>query len=455
MEKTKYRKARGIDVFQYSFGGLGSNLAFVLTMLYLTFFYTDIFGISSMAVAGLMLVSRLIDAVTDPVMGMIGDHTRSKMGRFRPWIVFGAPFLGLTIFLLFSSPNLSPTMKVVYAYVVYITYSLASTVVNIPYHSLMSVISDDPNQRTVMQSCNGAMSTVAQIIVGTLALPLVKVFGGGARGWQIYGAVIGILTTVSFWVCANGSKRYDKILPDAPKTKFNLKDNVHILLGNKPLIMLMIAFGTDVLAGASQSAVNMYYMKYVLHREDLVPIMSLLTMGIGFLALPVIPAVCEKFGKKQVYWMGSALCIIPLVVLWLIPTPTVTILMSMLGILGFLTRFPGNLGWAMLPECIDFAEWKYGVRGAGIISSSLTFINKVGAALGGALASFLLAVVNFVPNQEQTPTVCSMILFLRFGLPILGYIASLISMWFYEITNEKYAQIRQDLSDRSTQNTAK
>ena len=121
--KAKYAKAKFSDVFKYSFGGLGSNLAFILVMSYLTFFYTDIFGIDTMVVSGLMLVSRFIDAFTDPLMGMLGDHTRSKFGRFRPWIIFGAPVLGFLIFLLFTAPNLSPDMKVVYAYVVYIARS--------------------------------------------------------------------------------------------------------------------------------------------------------------------------------------------------------------------------------------------------------------------------------------------------------------------------------------------
>ena len=135
----KYEKAKFSDVFKYSFGGLGSNLAFFLVMSFLTFFYTDIFGISSYVVATLMLISRFIDAFTDPIMGMLGDNTRSKMGKYRPWIIFGAPVLGVLIFLLFTAPEMSPTMKVVYAYVIYILYSLASTVVNIPYHALTPV----------------------------------------------------------------------------------------------------------------------------------------------------------------------------------------------------------------------------------------------------------------------------------------------------------------------------
>lgn len=444
-----YQKAKFADVFKYSFGGLGSNLGFLLATSYLTFFYTDIFGIDSMTVAGLMLVARLIDAVTDPMMGMLGDNTKTRMGKYRPWIIFGAPVLGLLIFLLFTSPDLSATMKVVYAYVIYIAYSLASTVVNIPYHALTPVLSKDPQQRTVIVAWKQGMGTVAQLIITILALPMVEWFGGGQQGWAIYGAFVGVLLTISFWICAWGGKKYDKVDMTAPKEKFDLKKTMKLLVGNKPMIMLMIAFGTDVLANASCSAVNVYYFKYVLGREDLVSVVATALLVGGIVALPCMPVLSKLLGKKRLYWLGSFLSILPLAVMWLRPTAPVMILMTMMSAFGFISKIPSNLGWAMLPECVDYAEWKYGQRGDGLLSSSLTFINKFGMAIGGAIASFMLGLVGFVANQDQSPAVINMIVFLRFGMPILGYVASLISMWFYEITSEKYAQIRKELDERN------
>lgn len=444
----KYEKAKFSDVLKYSFGGIGSNLAFFLVMSYLTFFYTDIFGISSYVVATLMLVSRFIDAFTDPIMGMLGDNTRSKMGKYRPWIIFGAPVLGLLVFLLFTAPEMSATMKVVYAYVIYILYSLASTVVNIPYHALTPVISKDPQQRTVIVTWKQGMGTVSQFIITILALPLVELFGGGKQGWAIYGALIGILTTVSFWICAWGGKKYDKVDETVSKEKFNFKENIQLITKNKPMLMLMIAFGTDVLANATYSAVNMYYFKYVLGRVDLVaPVATAILIG-GIVSLPFLPFLSKLLGKKRLYWFGSLLSILPLAVMWIKPTAPVIILMSMMGAFGFMSRIPSNMGWAMLPECSDYAEWKYGKRGDGLLSSSLTFINKFGMAIGGFIASFFLGLVGFVANQDQSEVVLNMIVFLRFGMPILGYIASLISMHFYEITSEKYEEIRKDLDKR-------
>lgn len=451
MNETRYAKASFIDIVKYSFGGVGSNLAFLLVMSYLTFFYTDIFGISSMTVATLMLVARFIDAFTDPLMGMIGDHTRTRFGKYRPWIIFGAPLLGFFTFLLFTAPELSPGLKVIYAYVVYIVYSLISTVVNIPYHALTPVMSEDPQQRTVIVTWKQGMSVVAQFAITIWALPLVEFFGGGSKGWAAYAALIGAVITISFWLCAWGGKKYDTcdMNPNIAREHMNFLKDIKLLLRNKPMMMLMIAFGTDVLANASYSAVNVYYFKYILNRMDLVPTVASVILWTGIVAIPLLPILTKLLGKKNLYWLGSALSIIPLVVMWIKPTATVMILMTSMGIFGLVSKFPSFLGWAMLPECSDYAEWKFGQRADGLMSSSLTFINKFGMAIGGFIASFFLGLVGFAANQEQTAAVQNMIVFLRFGMPVIGYVASLISMAFYEITDKRYAEIRAEMETRS------
>lgn len=449
MEKSTYQKARKIDIFKYAFGGAGSNIAFMLMMSYLTFFYTDIFGISQYVVAGLMLVARIIDAVTDPLMGMIGDRTRSRFGKYRPWIMFGAPVLGLMIFLVFYTPALSPTTKIVYAYITYIVYSLASTVVNIPYHSLTPVISKDPNQRTAVVSAKQGMALIPGVFVSILALPLVNAFGGGQTGWAIYAALMAVMTTVAFWLCAWGAKRYDKGNKAETSTeKITFGQQLRLVVRNKPLVMMLIAFGSDVFAGAAVSAVNVYYFLYVLGRQDLVAVSSLIGLVASGVGLLLVSPLSRRFGKKKLSILGSALSIVPLAALWAFPTGSVVFIMAMLAVYGLLSRIPGTLGWAMLPDCADYAEWKFGLRGDGVISSSLTFINKVGMALGGALASLLLGLVGYAAGVAQTPQVLTTINFLRFGMPIIGYLISLASLPFYELNTKRYNEIRTELDAR-------
>lgn len=370
-----------------------------------------------------MLISRFIDAFTDSLMGILGDHTKSKLGRFRPWIIWGAPVLGLLIFLLFTAPDLSPTMKIVYAYVVYIAYSLASTVVNIPYHALTPVLSQDPQQRTVIVSWKQGMGIVSQFIITILALPLVEAFGGGKQGWAIYGALVGILTTVSFWICAWGGKPYDVCdMTEPKKESVNFLKDLKLLIKNKPMLMLMIAFGTDVLANATCSAVNMYYFKYVLLREDLVPTVASVTLWTGIVAIPLLPVMTRMLGKKKLYWLGSALSILPLAVMWIRPTAGTALLMTMMGVFGFISKVPSTLGWAMLPECSDFGEWKFGQRADGLMSSSLTFINKFGMATFHSdddMGRMMLAMVNDMPLRALA----------MFGMIDLAKMEAMIETW--------------------------
>lgn len=168
-----------LNIGKYAVGGVGFSITNQIVLAYLTFFCTDIFGVSSMTVAGLMLITKIIDAITDPIMGFIADQTRTKRGRYRPYLMFGAPVLAVLIFLLFSAPDLSSNMKVVFIYVAYIGYSLAFTVVGVPFTSLVPVIAKDPVERTMVVSWKNVMIQVGRLFITSFALPLVEVFGGG------------------------------------------------------------------------------------------------------------------------------------------------------------------------------------------------------------------------------------------------------------------------------------
>lgn len=177
------------DIFKYSLGGLGITLVTNLVMTYFNFFLTDIFGITTFAVAGIMLVSRIVDAITDPLMGIIADRTHSRWGKFRPWLMFFAPVLGVAIFVLFYSPQISESMKVIYAYAVFILYSIIVTIVSIPYFALVPVLSKDAHTRTIIISWKSVMCQVAVLCISVFALPIVNAFGGGQKGWASFGAL--------------------------------------------------------------------------------------------------------------------------------------------------------------------------------------------------------------------------------------------------------------------------
>ncbi|MDC7124985.1 MAG: glycoside-pentoside-hexuronide (GPH):cation symporter [Spirochaetales bacterium] len=449
------RRAKFSEVFRYGFGGIGSNIAFMLVMMYLMFFYTDFLGINAAAVGGLFLVSRFIDAVTDPVMGMIADRSNSKMGKYRPWVIVGAPILGFLVVLLFSSPNFSAGAKLVYVYVTYILYSLVSTVVNIPYHSLTPVLSEDSDQRTVIATAKQLLGQVGFAVVMVGAIPITTALGGDARAWQLYAFICAVLITLSFYICAWGAKKHDtpevykKNAVNGSDEKISLKEQFQLIYKNKDVLMLMIAFGTDMIAYASANAVNMYYFKYAVGRPDLIPLTSGVGLLIGIAVSFTIPFLSKKFGKKVIFMTASATLMVVSSVLFFIPFTSINLIIAQAIVYAGLGPFTGVVGWAMLADCVDYGEWITGKRGAGTVSSQLTFINKLGMAIGGMLAGVILACVGYVAGQEQTPEVLNAIAGVKAFFPALGYICSLISMSFYPITKDFYEKMIADNKARA------
>ncbi len=449
MGNTSKTKHDYINFGKYAMGGVGFSMTNMIVLSYLTFFCTDFFGISSLTVAGLMLVTKVIDAVTDPIMGFIADQTRTKSGRYRPYLIYGSPVLGVLIYLLFSAPELSTAMKIVFIYAVYIAYSLAFTVVGIPFTSLVPVLAKDSTERTMVVSWKNVMIQVGRLFITSFALPIVELFGGGTKGWGRFGALVGVIITLCFWCVAWGLKKYDTIDLAVEKPKVNMLKEMHLITRNKPLLMLMLAFGTDMIANSALLAVNMYYFKYVLGRVDLVPITSVALTVTGVLSNLAIPYMTKKFGKKQLYWYGSLFSILPLAVLLVKPIVPSSALIVLITLFGLISTVPSALAWAMLPDCVDYAEYITGVKGNGVVSSTFSFMNKFCGAIGSFLASYLLGIFGFVANQSQTRNVILVIVFLRFGVPILGYIASLVSMYFYELTDERNLEIRRALDERA------
>ncbi|MGL1891457.1 MAG: MFS transporter [Spirochaetaceae bacterium] len=442
-----YRRASTSEVVRYGFGGIGSNIPFFLTLQFLMYFLTDHFGISAAAVGGLFLFSRLIDAITDPLMGMLADRTKSKIGKYRPYIIWGAPVLGLLTVMLFWTPDLSTAGKIVYIYIIYIMYSLVSTVVNIPYHSLTPILSQDPDQRTVIATFKQVLGIVGIMFVSVGAIPITKALGGGSKAWTIFAIISAVLLTLSFWLCASGAKKHDRLehyKKENSTSGLSIREQLKLITKNKALLMLMIAFGTDMIAYAAASAVNIYYFTYAVKRPDLIAS----TMGIGvvfsILVSIFIPFLSKRVGKKPLFLAGSAILMILSFILFFVPFTSVSVIFVLAVLTMAFGPLTGVVGWSMLADCVEYGEWKTGLEGAGTVSSQLTFVNKLGMALGGFIGGTLISMSGYIPGADQAETVLKTIVGIKTLLPVAGYIASLISMSFYPITKEFYSKMISD-----------
>lgn len=446
-----HAKLKFSELIQYSFGGLGSNMMWNFVGIYLMFFFTDIFKISPAVTGTIFMITRIIDAITDPLMGMIADRTKSKYGRYRPYLIIFSPFLGICVAMLFWAPNLTPTSKIIYAYFVYILYSLVSTAVNVPYHALTPVMSHDVNERANIVVGKQLLGLVGNFIVTVFPLIIVEKLGGGVEGWRVSGIIFGVVATIAYWICAYGARNKDIINNDIikGKEKIKFKDQVKLITKNKALIMLLIAGGTNKFSEVIAGGVGLYYFKYNLGRVDLFPKFQGYGTIVSIIAYLLIPILIKKISKNKMFVIASYLGVIVSAIPLLFSSQLdIGIIFGILILEFLLIQFTSVLVWAMLPDCVEYGEYVTGIRGDATISSTNMFMNKIGAALAGGIAGAALEYAGYIPEVSQTSKVLITILILKFFTIILGHVFSILAFLFYPLTPEYYDKITKELEER-------
>lgn len=461
----------------YALGDAASNFYWKTFEFFIIFFYTDVFGISAAAVGTMMLVTRVVDAVADPVMGAIADRTRTRWGHFRPWVVWGALPLAVAGVLTFTTPSMSGGGKLVYAYITYFLLMLLYTVVNIPYSALMGVMTPNSKERTSLASFRfiGAFSvavlvqyctpSLAQWFGLSSALRAQHAFWDGpvawfrwflskeflalpsdpVRGWQLtmvlYGAVaVGLLV-----LCFLSTK--ERVTPpqdQSPDLKRDLKD----LFTSRSFAVM---FGTTVVMITSfvlKGSVSAYYFKYYVHRTDLLG-PFLVSNALAFLAAVILaPSVAKRFDKKALFMASVGVGGLIICGFWF-ATPTSVGLMFALQIASsFIIGFNSPLLWAMFADTADDAEWRLGRRNTGLVFASAIFGTKVGLAVGAWITGIILMVFGYVANTEQT---ASSLLGIRLSMsliPGLLLVAAAALMKTYPLDDALMVRIERDLKAR-------
>jgi sugar (glycoside-pentoside-hexuronide) transporter len=451
-------RAKKSEITFYSFGGFGSNLLFTLTTSFLMYFYTDVFKISPLAVGTVFLIVRVIDAILDPILGMMVDRTRSRWGTYRPWLMFGSPLLAMMTLLLFTAPDLSPSGKIIYAIAVYVGYSFVSSIVNIPYHALTPALSKDPSQRTVIVTGKQLLGALGTLTVSGAALPLVAYFGSGQKGWFFTTLAFSIFGIISYWLCARGAKEYDNSEINTQNASHEghppLKEQLKIISKNGPLVALLIAGFANMTATIVNSSTAIYYWQYNVGRADLYSQLFIWGTLLSIPAFLSIPYFVNKFGKKIVFIGSCIITILPLAVLLITPYGNVTQIFTLSVLVKVLGPLSGVLPWIMIADCVDYGKWKTGINGSATIHSMMLFTNKLAAAIGGILSGALLGAAGYVAGQQQTAEALSMISYLYFLGPILGFAFAIIAFKFYGITPAVSEKMLKEINEREKRSEA-
>lgn len=433
----------------YGLGDLASNLVFQLTVIYLLFFYTDVLGISAMAAGIIFLAARLWDAVNDPLMGLVMDKTKSRHGKARVYLLYGSLPLALATIAMFYSPELDLTGKTIFAAATYIIWGMLFTLVNIPYSSLTASMTDDPLERTSLSSIRMIFMLVGVITVSIATEPLVSAFPTLSAGYFNVSILFGFLAFVFFLICFKLTSVSKKSERSGDET-YSLKDIRPLLLKNKQLLIVTLASLIGNMAVFIRETAAIYYVNYNIGNGDMLPLFLGVVVLSMLAANLLIPLATKTWGKKGTYVIGSLIGIIGSAVFHFIPFDRIGLILLFGGLSSFGIAAISTVGWAMIPDTIEYGEWKTGKRAEGISYAVYSFSQKLATAVAGILVASVLEWTDYIPNAaDQSELTLSGILSTLTVIPIALMILSVIVIRFYKIDSSLFSRIIAELKDKN------
>jgi Na+/melibiose symporter-like transporter len=487
----KPQKLSFLEKAGYSVGDAAANFVFQTMILFQLSFYTDTMGIAAAAAGTLLLVGRLWDAFFDPMMGVMADRTKTRWGKFRPWVLWTAIPWGVALVLAYTTPDWGTTGRLVYACLTNILLMTMYSANNTPYSAMTGVMTGDIHERTSLSSYRFVAAMIAQLIVGGFTLPLVAKFGHGnnAKGWQMTMVLWATICLVLFVITFLTTR--ERILPD-PKQEVSASLDFSNLLKNGPWITMFILTVSLFIVTAMRGGTLFYYFQYYVDQGRLFGLLQSLgltgaangtapagtwhtllnTFGlvvdatktnvfsVGFSLLnissqlvTVAGVLCStflsiRFGKKAVAIAGfSATTIFMALFVLLPPTAIGTVfILEYIRALVYAPTIP--LIWAMFADVVDYGEWKTGRRTTGVIYATLFFSLKVGMSLGGAIAGWLLSGYGYRANAVQTAEALRGIRMTISVYPAAFFLIVIACLICYEIGKKLNLQIQDELAER-------
>ena len=429
----------------YGLGDTASNIVFQTVMLFLTFFYTDIYGISPAFVGTMFLAVRIIDAVTDPIMGAIADRTQSKYGKFRPYLLWFALPFGLISVLAFTTPDLAEEGKMIYAFVTYTLLMLVYTAINIPYCALGAVLTADPKERVSVQSYRFVFAMLGGLMVTALTLPLVEFFGQGdrAKGYQLTIMAMSALGVLMFLACFYGTK--ERINPPKEAVSRSYMDNFRQLWKNDQWRVLALVALCLMSGYVLRTTLAIYYVKYYLEMPDSITVFITLGMLGSMVGCVIAQPLAKRYCKVKLYIgiqvLAAALCASS----YFVAADNVTLAIGLYVLWNLVFNTGTPLLWAKMADTVDYGQWRTGIRTTGMVYSSIIFFIKMGIAVGGALGGWLLAGIGYQADVTQTEETKAGLL-LAFSLyPAIGSLIVAFVMSAYKLNTKKVDEITLDL----------
>ena len=444
----------------YGFGDMASSMFWKLFGSYLMIFYTDVFGMPAAVVGTMFLITRVWDSAFDPIIGIIADRTQSRWGKFRPYLLYLAiPFAVIGV-LTFTTPDFSDGGKVIYAYFTYSLMMMVYSAINVPYASLLGVMSPESKDRNMLSTYRMTFAYIGSFIALLLFMPMVNRFSMGhdeQHGWMMSVIVIAVLCALLFYGCFAWTT--ERVKP-IKKQQNSLKSDLQDLLHNRPWWILLGAGVAALVFNSIRDGATVYYFKYYVVEEEYDSIslfgisfvLSGLYLAVGqaanIVGVVLAAPLSNRIGKKKTYmWAMSIATVLSVIFYWF--DKEQLMLMFIFQVLISICAgsiFP--LLWSMYADCADYSELKTGNRATGLIFSSSSMSQKFGWAIGSAVTGWLLAFYGFEANAVQGEEAIHGIRMFLSWLPAMGTVLSVIFISLYPLSEKEMRKITNQLNDK-------
>ena len=441
----------------YTAGDAANNLAFSMTSMFLLVYYTDVVGISAAAAGTLFLLIRIWDGFADIFAGRMVDRTMTRWGKFRPFFLFGAAPLMLLAFATFTLPGQvsGSGLRLLVAYLTYGLLGLAYSLVNIPYGSLASAMTQRPDERGRLASFRMIGTALTGILLAFVVAPQVKRYTGDPDGFQQSLAItMGIFAVVGFglYMFLFATSR-ETVQRDVASV--SMRQSFDTLRHNRPLVMLCVASLAFLTALFSLQTVQVYYARDVLGNANLLTLLTVLSVGSIFVIAPLIPRLVVAIGKKKAFLGFGVIGVVAGVGITLSPPSYVWVPMLFFALMGISTAGVNTLMWALEADTVEYGEWKTGVRTEGITYALFSFTRKFGQAVGGAMAAFVIGLGGYVGGvAAQSESAVNAIRFAAGFAPAIFILIGIAIFFRYPLTEQTFATMVAETAARRAERAA-
>jgi len=430
-----------LEKIGYGLGDTAGNFVYQSVLLLLGFFYTEIYGLSTTTVATIFLVVRVVDAVTDPLMGAIVDRTNTKWGKYRPYLVILAIPYAIASVLVFTVPDFGPEGKVIYAYATYTTLMLLFTATNIPYGALTGVMTSDPKERASINATRFMFATGGGLIVTSLVLPLTTYWSDPAIGYRNAMILMAILSVILFFICFATTKERVKGLA-SKKGKGSFFEDIKLIFKNDQYRLVALATLLMVSAQTIKNTTQLFYI--TIYVEDAVMysalFLSIWMIG-GMIGAQLAAKVLNVLDKRKAYILLLYTCAIMSAISYFVGNTNIILIMVIQFFVGFFNQMIAPIWFTFTADAVDYGELKFHKRMDGLTLSFTLFSLKLGLSIGGALALTIMGYYGYISGGvEQSLKATNGILFVFAIVPAIVFIITALVVSLFKLDSKTIAQ---------------